>query len=304
MAMVTPDLLKALNTVFQKNFQDGLAKAESTYTEIATVINSTTASNTYGWLGQFPKLREWVGSRVLKDMATHGYTITNKKYEGTVSVSRTDIEDDNLGIYQPIIEEMGYAAGVYPDELIYALLALGRSSLCFDGQSFFDTDHPVYPEVDGTGTATTISNLFTPSSGSDNTPWYLLDTSRALKPLIWQKRTAPEMTSMIDGKDEEVFMRDVYRYGIRARGEAGFGFWQMAACSTEELNAENFEKVYDAMRNQKADGGRPLNIKPTLLVVPTTLRAAAKRIVGQEMINGSNNPNYNLVKIHETPWLN
>lgn len=34
---------------------------------------STSKSNTYGWLGQFPQLVEWVGPRVLKDMAAHGY---------------------------------------------------------------------------------------------------------------------------------------------------------------------------------------------------------------------------------------
>lgn len=304
MAMVTPALLRALNTSFQKHFQDGLAKAPSTFKDIATVVQSSTASNTYGWLGQFPRFREWIGARVLKDMAAHGYAITNKKYESSISVLRTDIEDDNLGIYSPMVTEMGYAAQVYPDELIYGLLAMGRTELCFDGQAFFDADHPVYPNVDGTGTPTTFSNLFTPSTGTASTPWYLLDTSRALKPLIWQERTKPEIIAMTKEDDEHVFTEDVYRYGIRARGAAGFGFWQMALCSTEELTAENFEKAFDHMRNQKADGGRPLDIKPTLLVIPTTLRAAAQRVVGQELVNGSNNPNYNLVKVHETPWLN
>lgn len=305
MAMITPALLKALNTAFQKHFQDGLAKAQSTYKDVATVVSSSTASNTYGWLGQFPKLREWVGSRVVKDMAAHGYLITNKKYEGTVGVARTDIEDDNLGIYQALFDEMGYAAGVHPDELTYALLALGHQELCFDGQFFFDTDHPVYPEVDGTGTPVTVSNMFAPSPGTESTPWYLLDTSRALKPLIYQERIKPSMTSMIKEDDEQVFMLDEFRYGIRARGNVGFGFWQMAARSTMELNSENFTAVFDAMRNQKADGGRPLDIKPTLLVVPTTLETKAKEIIEkQRLANGADNINYNRVKIHATPWLN
>ncbi|MEX6732518.1 Mu-like prophage major head subunit gpT family protein [Pseudomonas aeruginosa] len=47
------------------------------------MIPSTTASNTYGWLGQFPKLREWIGQRVIKDMAAQGYQITNKLFEST-----------------------------------------------------------------------------------------------------------------------------------------------------------------------------------------------------------------------------
>ncbi|MFC2707873.1 MAG: Mu-like prophage major head subunit gpT family protein, partial [Neisseria sp.] len=76
--IITPDTLKALFTGFKKNFQDGLKMADSQYKEIATVIPSSTASNTYGWLGQWPAFREWVGDRVFQDMKAHGYAITNK----------------------------------------------------------------------------------------------------------------------------------------------------------------------------------------------------------------------------------
>ncbi|MGC6965476.1 Mu-like prophage major head subunit gpT family protein, partial [Pseudomonas aeruginosa] len=279
MAIITPALISALKTSFQKHFQDALATAPSTYLQVATVIPSTTASNTYGWLGQFPKLREWIGQRVIKDMAAQGYQITNKLFESTVGVKRTDIEDDNLGVYGPLMQEMGRAAGAHPDELVFALLKAGNANLCYDGQNFFDTDHPVYPNVDGTGTATTVSNLFAPAA-DPGAAWYLLDTSRSLKPLIYQERMKPSFTSMTKEDDEQVFMADEYRYGVRSRCNVGFGFWQLAAMSTEELNQVNFEKVYDAMRNQKADGGRPLDIRPNLLVVPTTLRSKAKEVVG------------------------
>ena len=304
MAIITPALIQGLKTGFQKHFQDGLAVVPSEYSKIATVVQSTTASNTYGWLGQFPGFREWVGDRVINDMAAHGYSITNKLWESTVGVKRTDIEDDNIGIYAPLFNEAGRAAVALPDELVFDLLGKGATSLCYDGQNFFDTDHPVYPSVDGTGVPETVSNIYpgTPTAGS---AWYLLDTSRALKPLIFQERVKPNFTAMTDENDETVFMRDEFRYGIRARSNVGFGFWQMAAMSTEQLTAENFEKVYDAMRSQKADGGRPLNVRPTLLVVPTNLRAAAKKVVGTALLaGGGDNPNYGLVEVVDVAWLN
>ena len=304
MAIITPALISALKTSFQKHFQDALSTAPSAYLQIATRIQSTTASNTYGWLGQFPKLREWIGDRVIKDMAAQGYQVTNKLFESTVGVKRTDIEDDNLGIYAPLMQEMGRAAGVHPDELVFALLKVGHSSLCYDGQYFFDTDHPVYPNVDGTGTAVTVSNSLAPSS-DPIAPWYLLDTSRALKPLIYQERMAPAFTAMTKEDDEQVFMADEYRYGVRSRCNVGFGFWQLATRSTQPLNQANFEEAYDAMRARTADGGRPLDIRPNLLVVPTTLRAAAKEVVGvQRLANGADNPNFNLVEVLDTAWLN
>jgi len=304
MAIITPALISALFTGFNANFQGALDTAPSVMAKVATVIPSTTASNTYGWLGQFPQLREWIGDRVIKDMAANGYTIPNKPYESTIAVKRSDIEDDNLGIYAPLFTEMGRAAATYPDEHIFKLLKLGITTLCFDGQNYFDTDHPVYPNVDGTGTAVPTSNLLTPASGAV-AAWYLLDTSRAIKPLIFQSRKKPALTAMVSETDESVFMRDEYRYGIDARSNVGFGFWQMAVCSTKPLNKDNFDEAYDLMRSFKADGGRPLNITPNLLVVPTVHRKAAKEVISvQRLESGADNPNYNIVEVLDTAWLN
>ena len=266
--IITPDALKALMTGFRKNYQDGLQIAKSQYKDIATVVPSSTKSNTYGWLGQWPGFREWVGDRAFNDMAAHSYAIANKHFESSVKVNRDDIEDDNIGIYAPLFTEMGRAAAAFPDQQVFELLKKGNATLCYDGQNFFDTDHPVFEKVDGTGNKTLVKNLFTATGGTQGTPWYLLDTSRALKPLIYQERKAMQFTAMTKGDDEGVFMRNEYRYGADCRSNVGFGFWQMAAMSTEALTPENFAKVYDAMISQKGDGGRPLDIKPTLLLVP------------------------------------
>lgn len=109
MANVTPEIVKALFTGFGKNFKDGLAKAPSQYTAIATVIKSTTASNTYAWLGQMPKLTEWIGKRAITAIQSHGYAIVNKDWASGVEIKRTDIEDDNIGVYSPLVEELGLA---------------------------------------------------------------------------------------------------------------------------------------------------------------------------------------------------
>ena len=82
-----------------------------------------------------------------------------------MGVTRTAIEDDQLGIYTPLFEEMGYGAATHPDELVFGLLKNGHTTNCFDGQSFFDTDHPVYAEVDGTGAVSLVSNNLVPRSG-------------------------------------------------------------------------------------------------------------------------------------------
>ncbi|GAB6039009.1 Mu-like prophage major head subunit gpT family protein [Fundidesulfovibrio butyratiphilus] len=300
MAIVTSALVSALFTGFRREYQTAFGATPSDWKKVATLIPSTTRETVFGWLGQFPQFREWVGERVVRDMKAHGYSISNKTYESTVGLRRTDIEDDQVGIYKPLFEEMGRAAKVFPDEQVFGLMAQGGALSCYDGQPFFDVDHPVYPNVDGTGEPVAVANY---AAGTEPA-WYLLDDSRALKPFIFQERTKPELTTRTNLDDETVFTKDEYQFGIRYRCNAGFGFWQMAFCSRLPLNSENFNAAYGAMATYKADGGRPLGIRPTLLVVPPVLRVKAFEVaLSERLANGADNPNKGLCEVLVTPWL-
>lgn len=301
--IITPALLVALMTSYKKEYQAGQTMAEPQWDKVASRVGSSSRSNTYGWLGQFPTFREWVGDRVIKDMQAHGYEITNKLFESTVGVARTDIEDDNIGAYAMLFQEMGRAAGIHPDELVFTLLAAGGSTLCYDGQNFFDDEHPVYPNVDGTGAATLVPNQDIPAT-DPGAAWYLLDVSRAIKPIIYQERIPADLQQMTKNDDEHVFTADEYRYGVRARSNVGFGFWQMAYKSQQPLNAANYAAARTAMMNFKADGGRPMGIRPTLLVVPPTLESSAFEVLKAERdAAGATNVYQNSADLLVTPWL-
>jgi len=288
MAIVTPALLQALFTGFKKNFEDAKGEAPAQYTKIATVIKSTTKSNTYGWLGKFPSLRKWVGDRVIESMKAHGYQIVNEDFEATVGVDRNDIEDDELGIYAPMFAEMGRSAGIHPDELCFGLLGAGFTTPCYDGQYFFDTDHPVYPKADGTGTPVLSANVVV-DAGYQGEPWFLLDTSRALKPGIFQDRKSPQLIAMTKVDDEAVFTRKEFRYGVDCRDAAGFGFWQLAFANKRALTPDNLWDSFSKMREFQADGGRKLGVKATLLVVPPSLEKLATQMLERELANSSSN---------------
>ena len=303
MAIITAAILTALNTGVKKNFQDGYAamRANAFWDQVATLVPSTTASNTYGWLGDFPALREWVGDRVVKDLKEAGYAITNRLYEATVGVQRVQIEDDQFGHYAPIAKSMGQEAAQHPDRLVQAVINAGHTSLCYDGQYFFDTDHPVYANHDGTGALTAVSNV----TAGANPAWYLLDTSKVLKPFIFQERTKPELEMKFDPSvSDTVFKSDRYEWGIRYRCNAGYGFWQMARKSQAVLDATAFEAERTAMRQLKGDGGRPLGIVPNILLVPSSLEAAADRVVNVKTLpNGGDNPNYGKAKVIVMDWV-
>lgn len=301
--IVTAAILNALKTGFKAEFQAGFdgMSAETAYQRIATVVNSSSSKETYGWLGKFPKMREWVGDRVYQDMKEHGYSIPNKDFESTVSVDRNHIEDDELGMYSPLFRSMGEEAANQPDDLTFGGLAAGRTNLCFDGQYFFDTDHPAFDE---NGDATVASNV--DASGAVENPWwYLLDDTKAIKPLIFQNRKKPQFVAKTDpNTSDHVFDKKEHVYGVDVRNNVGYGFWQMAYASNAALNGDTLDAAITAMRTLRDVNGRPLNIKPSLLVVGPKLRSQANKTV-KVMLGegGASNANYNAVDVLDTAWV-
>ena len=306
MAIINNATLNNLRTTIRGEFNIAFknANATSLYKRLATTVKSTSKTNTYDWLGKFPQMREWVGKRVLKDMSEASYQIINKKYEATLGVERADIEDDNLGLYSTIAQSMGQEANDFLDREIAKLLKNGFTSTCYDGQNFFDEEHPVFEKADGTGSKKLVSNIYKKTTSDSSEPWYLLSLDRPLKPLIHQERTGMELEALTDTKDESVFMEDVYRHGIRYRGNFGYGLWQQAVGSKADLDSDAFEAAYKQMQEFKRDGGDPMGIRATALVVSPSLQSAAEKILKRAVLdNGAGNINYNKVELIVNPWL-
>lgn len=289
--------LKTLGVGFSGAFKRGLGQAASQLAVIATTVPSTTGKNEYGWLGKFPKMREWLGDRVINSISQSDYEIKNKDWENTIEVDRNDIEDDNIGIYGPLFEEMGLATAAHPDELAWALLKAGFATNCYDGQYFFDTDHPVLDEA---GNVTSVSN----TGGGAGSPWFLIDDTRALKPIIFQERQKPQFVAKDSPTDDNVFKRKKFAYGVDGRYNVGFGFWQFAYGSKQALDAAAYKTARAAMMGMKGDYGRPLGIRPTLLIVAPANEEAALKIVNSEYAaGGETNPWKGTAKVVVVPWL-
>ncbi len=295
--IVNAQNLQGLFTAFKTLFNSAFEGAKSQWREVAMEAPSSAREENYVWLGEFSRLREWIGQRVVKNLATHSYTIKNRTFEDTVSVSRDDISDDRIGVFNPVVSEMGRNAAVHPDELVFSVLKNGFATTCYDGQNFFDTDHPVIDENDQ---EQSVSNMQAGSS----TPWYLLDCSRAVKPLIWQEREPYVFEMMIDMTNPYVFMNNEFMYGVRARGDAGFGLWQMAFGSKDDLTAENYEAARSAMSSLKGDNGRPLGLMGTHLVVPPSLEGKARKLIVNTVTEGGGSNEWaGSAQLIVSPWL-
>jgi phage major head subunit gpT-like protein len=289
--------LDAVRVACKTSFQGGLTQAPSHYLRIATVIAAATKEQKYGWLGKIPNVREWIGDRAVQNLAQHDYAIREKPWELTIAVDRDDVETDNLGIYAPLFQEMGRSAGALWDQLVFGLLKDGWGTTCYDGQYFFDTDHPV---LDASGSVVSVAN----TDGGAGATWFLLDTSRALKPLILQKRRDFEFVSKDRVTDENVFNRREFIHGADARANAGFGFWQFAWGSKQALSAVNYAAARSALTGMKGDYGRPLGLSPNLLVVPPALESAGRKLLNSEYgAGGETNEWKGTAELLVVPWL-
>jgi len=139
-----------LKTTFNKAFD----AAPSLWEKTTMKIPSGSKENDYSWLSNFPKMRKWLGDKVIKTLEAFKYTIVNDDFEATVEVDRNDIEDDSIGIYEPQAKDAGYSSKQLPDEIDADLKNGAFAAVCYDGQFFYDSDHEVAgASVSNVGTA-------------------------------------------------------------------------------------------------------------------------------------------------------
>jgi phage major head subunit gpT-like protein len=289
--------LNSLRVGFNGAFKKGIGQVPSQWDRIATLVRSTQKEQKYGWLGKMPNVREWIGPRAVQNLMEHDYSIKEKPFELTIGVDRDDIETDNLGIYGPMFESMGESTAAFPNQLIFDLLKLGWDRECYDGQGYFDTDHPV---LDADGETITVAN----TDGGSGANWFLMDTNRALKPLILQRRKDFTFAAKDRDTDGNVFDENEALYGTDARMNAGYGFWQNSWGSKQALNGDNYAQARAALTGMKGDYDRPLGLMPNLLVVPPALEGMGRKILKNETApNGETNEWQGTAELLVVPWL-
>lgn len=267
--------LTAINTAITTAFNVSLTGVETTYGRIAMTVMSSTRANVYPKLAEIPAMREWIGSRHVHRLEQDGFTVENRRFENTIAVPVDDIADDQYGMYSTLAADFGQTAAELPDDLVWEQLAKGFATTHYDGQFFFDTDHPVEDE---NGVVQSVSNF----GGGSGAAWYLIDTTRVIKPIIFQDRQPAQITPLTNLTDPNVFNLDEFQWGAKRRCAAGFGAWQTAYASKQALTAANYAAARTAMMSMRGHRGRKLNIRPTLLVVSSANEGAAREILSAE----------------------
>jgi phage major head subunit gpT-like protein len=289
--------LNALFEGFNTRFNQAFEGAKSHVDAVAMTVPSSSRQENYGWMGAMPGFREWIGPRILQNLSLQSYTLKNLPFESTISVPRDDIDDDQYGVFGPMFSEMGRRAKTHPDELLFSLLKNAFTTICFDGQNFFDSDHPV---GDGVIPPASVAN----TDGGSGAAWFLLDTSRAIRPFIWQLRKPYQLVRKDQATDDNVFMNKEFIYGTDARCNVGLGLWQLAWGSKQTLDATHYKAARSAMMAFKDDAGKLLGVMPDTLVCGSTNESAALKLLNSEYAaGGESNEWKGTAKLIVTPYL-
>lgn len=133
-------------------YSKALETVPSFWKQIATEIASNGEQNVYPFLSMIPGLREWLGPRIINNVAARAFTVPNKHWEMTNAIDRNKFEDDTYGFYTALMPMMAQQVAEWRDRELARVVEAGTTSLCWDGQFFFDTDHPVDPDNASAGT--------------------------------------------------------------------------------------------------------------------------------------------------------
>jgi phage major head subunit gpT-like protein len=139
---ITVTLIQNLQVGFSKIFETAWRDTPQYWNRCCMVVSSSTKINTYGWMQRLAKMREWVGPRVLQNLNTRSASITNRDFEVSLEVPRNDIEDDQLGIFNPRAAEMGRATGYIWNQLWLQALLAGDSATLSAAAAIVDSSNP------------------------------------------------------------------------------------------------------------------------------------------------------------------
>jgi phage major head subunit gpT-like protein len=130
------------------------------FAALATRVPSNSNQEKYGFLGDVPSVKEWIGDKTYGALEDYDYTIKNKDFYTAIGIDRNELDDDQMGIVRPRIQMMVQRIRQYQGKLIANLIINGASNNAYDSNAYFaDRTSPNDNLLAGNGT--TVANLKT-----------------------------------------------------------------------------------------------------------------------------------------------
>lgn len=158
MVVNTIALERNLNIIFNKTYAQCIAgQGADNLNQLYTRVNSTSKDQKYGWLGDVPAIREWIGDKDTSGLKDSEYTIVNKHWYSAIGIDENEIKDDQTNMIKPRVETMAGDMANFPMDLVAELIRDGDVNLAYDGYPYF-ANRPVNDNLLA-GTGITLANL-------------------------------------------------------------------------------------------------------------------------------------------------
>jgi phage major head subunit gpT-like protein len=140
--------------------------------------------------------------------------------------------------------------------------------------------------------------------GGAGDAWYVMDLSRAIRPMVFQRRRDYNFRSITSLTDSEVFLKDKFLFGTDARVNAGPGLWMLIVRSNEAFDATSYKAAREALTAMKGDYGRPLALRHTHTMVPSNMEGLARKVLQNMLASGGETNEWaNTSQLIVNPWL-
>lgn len=140
---------------------------------LAIETNSDAAQENYAWLDAIPDAEEWEGETSIYVPKADELAVKNKVWRSTAGLPIDTVRRDKTGSVSRRMQQLGQIVASKPWAVVLDLIKNGDTTTfgtAFDGEKFFDTDHPNAAGAQKNAlTATEVPQL-TVSSATDPTP--------------------------------------------------------------------------------------------------------------------------------------
>ena len=243
----------------------------SDWKKVAYQSTSTSASNDYAGLMDIPAVTQWVGPRVVSNIDTQHYVVTNQDWQVSFEVNANEFNDDTSGMISERARSMPQAFDRFIDRQVFTMLAQGDAagSLGPDGIPFFSANHPVAGGTD--------SNI---NTGAAQPLWILMDSRmhNLFGGVIVQTRQAPYAQTFGPGS-EWAALQNTYLFMHTARFGFGYGAWQSMYWTDLAFTEANFWTVYNDMQTFTDANGNFVNAQPDTIIYHPSISAEVRRFL-------------------------
>lgn len=155
------------------DFQEKIQTAPQIWRDHAMEVPSTSAKETYAFVGSVPTPRVFVNARSIQGFQDFNFDIENQTYELTMLIDLEDFEDDQIGGITMRFSELAEVFATYKDQLFATLLENGDSTTdgipplnSAAGAAFL----AMYDDTSSIGASGTIDNLLADSVVANSAP--------------------------------------------------------------------------------------------------------------------------------------